>query len=197
MDELCGNSWDTQGTFKHGHPSIDPHFTLRQLLKKITGFHKLCTAHFIDFWQVSDSVYWTTWGIWSGVLERMHYWQKSSKMGWRTVLVSAAGRATSTASCVIFTCTQPKRRFIIRHNQAPKQALTINIKQTSTPEHDQLSSLQTKGVKTRLWLLDEIYLLCTQYPGDTLSYIYIDKWKKVSANKLKTQDLWSSILLNS
>lgn len=55
--ELSGNSWATQGTFKRGQPSIDLHFTLRQLLEKITGFHKLCTAHFIDFWQGSDSVY--------------------------------------------------------------------------------------------------------------------------------------------
>lgn len=56
-DELSGSSWNTQGTFKHGHPSIDLHFTLSQLWEKITEFHKLCTAHFIDFWQVSDSVH--------------------------------------------------------------------------------------------------------------------------------------------
>lgn len=56
-DALCGKSWNIQGSFKPGHSSIDLHFTLRQLFEKITGFHKLCTAHFIDFWQVSDSVY--------------------------------------------------------------------------------------------------------------------------------------------
>lgn len=70
-DALCGKRWDVQGRFKPGHSSIDLHFTLRLLSEKITGFHKLFTAHFIDYWQTSDSVYRTTWGIWSGVLERV------------------------------------------------------------------------------------------------------------------------------
>ena len=56
-EALCGKSWDIQGSFKPGHSSTDLHFTLRQLFEKITGFHKLCTVHFTDFWQVSDSVY--------------------------------------------------------------------------------------------------------------------------------------------